>query len=361
MYKLFLFLFLSASMCVATEDDKPMDIVDQMEMESLVESLTNSLSDRTQVEDEADFFEDVLNIESRLNKKVLQQPGAVKAVTTAIQIYEAGIKEKNLPVGVFLMLGPTGVGKTELAKALNADLYKDPLAMLRFDMSHFTSKEDGTRLIGSPPGYMDHAEGGQLTGPLRNNPKRVVLLDEMEKAHPAIHKMFLPVFDEGYIQDADNKRVDCNTAVFIMTSNLCGPEIADLFREGKSAEEILALIEPELMRHLSPELYNRVEPVVFEPLRPETMRDLVNLMTNSLVARVKIQKKVKLIIDDSLKEYLAVKGYHPLLGARPLKKLIEKKVIYPLALSILIDGVHPNLTIIMKYNEKTDSVDVIRK
>lgn len=233
----------------------------------------------------------VLALEQKLNEKVVGQPEAIKAVSTSILIYSAGLKESNKPVGVFLFLGPTGVGKTELSKALAKEIYTDSSSLIRFDMSHFTHKSDVSRFIGSPPGFINNEDGGQLTNPLQSNPQRVVLLDEIEKAAPEVRKFFLPVFDDGLIRDANNNPADCTNAVFIMTSNLCGPEIAELYRHGLNQDEILSIIEPKLIEALSPELYNRVEPVLFHSIEKETMKSLVELLLNNLKNRVWEEKR----------------------------------------------------------------------
>lgn len=303
-------------------------------------------------------IDDILGLEQRLNQKVLQQKEAAHAVTTALLNYAAGLKEKERPIGVFLFLGPTGVGKTELAKALTQEIYKDSTKMLRFDMSHFTESHSISRLIGSPPGYVNHEEGGQLTEPLLEDASRIVLLDEMEKAHPQVHKAFLPVFDEGFILDSKNNRIECSHTIFIMTSNLCGPEIAELYRCGYSAEDILEIIEPSLMESLSPELYNRVEPVVFHPLEKETMGALVDLLLKQLTDKLIKEKGIEISIEDSLREFLIEKGYHPLLGARPLKKLIEKKVVAALAYNIILHGFGEGCALSLSYDQESDTVIV---
>jgi hypothetical protein len=304
-------------------------------------------------------FEDILGLEERLNQNVLQQSEATKAVAASLLIYSAGFKEKERPIGVFLFLGPTGVGKTELAKVLTKELYKDVSSLLRFDMSHFNEGHTSSRLIGSPPGYVNHEEGGQLTEPLLKNPHMVVLLDEMEKAHPQVLKMFLPIFDEGFVLDSRNTRVDCSNVIFIMTSNLCGPEIARLYSLGYSDDDILSEIEQKLMEKLSPELYNRVEPVLFRPLEQSTMEALVDLTLNQLVKRIFREKQIRLTIDDSLKSFLIENGYHPLLGARPLKKLIEKRVVAALAFRIIKDNIDNGTAITLMYDHENDSVLVI--
>lgn len=303
-------------------------------------------------------IKDILSLEDRLNAKVLQQPEATKALLTSILNYTAGLKEQGQPIGVFLFIGPTGVGKTELAKVLAREIYNDDSSILRFDMSHFTEPHSISRLIGSQPGYINHEEGGQLTNPLLNNSQIIVLLDEIEKAHPQVIKTFLPVFDEGFILDTKNNRISCSETIFIMTSNLCANEIVELYHLGYSPEEILQAIEPYLMNALSPELYNRVEAVLFRPLLKETMDSLVELMLDKVEKRVLLQKQIQIHFDDSLKTFLVENGYHPLLGARPLRKLIEKRVVSSLAYSIIKEGIESNSEILLLYDKDIDCIIV---
>lgn len=301
------------------------------------------------------YINPILALEEKLNKKVIHQKEACKAVSDALLNYTAGLKRSDKPIGSFLFLGPTGVGKTELAKALTDELFaNDRSYLIRFDMSHFNEKYTVTRLFGSPPGYLGFEEGGQMTEALLKKPHSVVLLDEMEKAHPEVHKCFLPVFDEGYIKDARNNFVHCNNVIFIMTSNLCGPEIASLSKKGYDNDDILAAIEPILIQKLSPELYNRLEPIVFSPLGEDAMEELVELMLKQLIDRIYKEKEILLVIDGKVKEYLIENGFHPTLGARPLGKLIEKKIVSTLAFGIIKDGVSAGSTVSLFYDDSQD-------
>jgi hypothetical protein len=296
-----------------------------------------------------DEIDAILKLEESINKRVLQQPQAASAVTASMLNYAAGLKEKEKPIGVFLFLGPTGVGKTELAKVLADEIFKTQSSLIRFDMSHFTEPHSISRLIGSPPGYVNHDEGGQLTEAVKEKKQGIVLLDEMEKAHSQVHKAFLPVFDEGFILDNANEKIDCSNMIFIMTSNLCGTEIAENYRLDLTPDEILSIIEPKLIKALSPELYNRVEPVLFRPLEKETMKSLVELMLKRLTQRLEKEKGIELIFDSTLTEYLQEKGYHPLLGARPLKKVIEKEVITTLSVAIIKGQMSSGDTVLIRY------------
>ncbi len=307
------------------------------------------------IEGEELAIDNVLELEQNLNKGVLSQPEATKAVSSAILNYAAGLKEAQSPVGVFLFLGPTGVGKTELAKVLTQELYKSQEAMIRFDMSHFNQDFSETRLIGTPPGYVNHEEGGQLTEALKDKPRSVVLLDEIEKAHPKILKIFLPVFDEGYIVDAKNTKISCRDVVFIMTSNLCSQQISNMFKQGYSADEILAKIEPELMSALSPELYNRLLPVVFRPLNVNVIEALVDRMLNEIIQKLKNTKKITLTFHPTVRTYLIKNGYHPTLGARPLKKLVQQKVVSTLSYALIKDKILPGSMMSLSYSALEDA------
>lgn len=300
-------------------------------------------------------LEDVLHLEEKLNLRVLAQKSATKAVADSFVNYAAGLNRPEAPIGVFLFIGPTGVGKTELAKALTDEVFKEREALIRFDMSHFVDEYGLTRLIGSPPGYVNHDEGGQLTEALKQKPQSVVLFDEIEKAHPKIRKAFLPVFDEGYMVDASNESVSFRDAVIIMTSNICAQEVVDLFRAGYSHEAVLEFIEPVLMAELSPELYNRVEPVLFHPLDPEVMGGLVDLAINALIDRVYNSKEMILVVDQTVKDFLIQNGYHPTLGARPLQKLVDKTVVPALAYAIISDNIPAGSFLYLSYNKEKDS------
>lgn len=312
----------------------------------------------TQEELRENIKNEVLLLEGKLNQRILSQYDATSSVAASFMNYCSGLKEPQVPISVFLFLGPTGVGKTELAKALTDILFKNRQYLTRFDMSHFTESYSHTRLIGTPPGYVNHEEGGQLTEALKEKPLSVVLLDEIEKAHPQVIKLFLPVFDEGYITDTKDKKIPCNQVVFIMTSNICADEISSLFDLGYNSQEILREIEPKIIKILSPELYNRVEPIIFRPLSMETMIDLVDLMLKDIILRLKSTKDIDLEIDDTVREYLIRNGFHSSLGARPLKRLIEKKVVAALSHAIIYDNIDVGSKIMIFYSEADDSWNI---
>jgi len=204
-------------------------------------------------------------------------------------------------------------------------------------MAEYSVAETVWRLIGSPAGYQNHQEGGQLTNALKKNPFSVVLFDEVEKAHPRVLKLFLQLFDEGYITSAKNEKLDCRNCIFILTSNVAAAEIASLAEDGLDSHEILFEVQPALMTILSPELYNRMDPVVFRPLCAEVMVSIVHKMLAELANRIASQKRVYLEFDDSVVDYLVHVGFDPLLGARPVKRMIEKELT-PLVAKALIRG-----------------------
>ncbi len=299
--------------------------------------------------------DNILTLEDRLNALVLDQPEVSKTVVKSLMNYAAGLNDPDRPVGVFLFLGPTGVGKTEFAKALSKEVFGTKNLLVHLDMTGFSEKHTTSGLIGSPPGFVGSEEGGQLTNPLLENPERIILLDEMEKAHANVHKLFLPVFDEGHIYDSKGKFVNCKQAIFIMTSNLNAARIVKLFEEGYTEQEVLAAIEPDLIANLSPELYNRVEPIVFKPLGPETIQKLVGLMLDQVAARLKAANNMTLEVDPSVKTYLAEHGFQPELGARPLKRLIEKQVVACISYAIISEDIPNGATVTLFYSPEGDA------
>lgn len=284
-------------------------------------------------------IERILHLEENLNKKVVDQEEASQAVYGALLNHFSGLKISGGPIGVFLFAGPSGVGKTELAKALAEELFQSKTNLIRLDMSQFNTRWTVSRLIGSPPGYVDSDKGGQLTGSLLQTPNAIVLLDEIEKADPEVLKAFLPIFDEGYIVDAQNHYVDCKHAIFILTSNLFAQKIKASFSKGKTSDEVLEMLEPQFMESLSPELYNRLRTVMFRPLSPKSIEKIVDIFIRDLVNKVKEVKNVDLIVDDSVREYLTFNGFHPDLGARPLKRLLEKEVISCLSITFITKAI----------------------
>ncbi len=284
--------------------------------------------------------EKLLHLEEALEKRVVGQPFAVKAVSDAIRASRAGLSDPNRPTGVFLFLGPTGVGKTELAKALAVQLFNNEEAMIRLDMSEYMEKHTVSKLIGSPPGYVGYEEGGQLSEALRRRPYAVVLLDEIEKANHDVFNILLQVFDDGRLTDSKGRKVNCKNALFIMTSNI-GSELlmghADLTKEG-----ILATVEPALKQHFRPEFLNRLDEILpFLPLHEKEMSKIVEIQMNHIVERLK-DRHIDLTWDKEVVHHLAKEGYDPAYGARPLKRLIQHEIVNPLSKALLAGRIKSN-------------------
>lgn len=284
--------------------------------------------------------EKLLKLEQTLEKRVIGQPLALRAVSEAIRRSRAGLQDPNRPIGVFLFLGPTGVGKTELAKAIAEQLFNQEDAIIRLDMSEYMEKHSVSRLVGSPPGYVGYEEGGQLTEALRRRPYSVVLLDEVEKAHSDVFNILLQIFDDGRITDSKGRLVNCKNALFIMTSNLGSSlllEKAEKSSKPLSKEEILKLVEPALKSHFRPEFLNRIDEVLpFLPLKEADMEKIVNIQLQQIQKRLQ-DRSISLSWSEEALAHLAEEGYDPSFGARPLKRFIQQEVVNPLSNAIL-DG-----------------------
>ena len=307
-------------------------------------------------EDECELtYEKVTGLVDLLDKRVIGQHQAAESVVAALANYAAGLKDQNAPIGSFLFLGPTGVGKTELAKGLATEVFGDEKKLIRFDMSQFTEHHHTDKLFGSPPGYVNHDEGGQLTNAVKERSHSVVLFDEIEKAHDKVRKSLLPTLDEGYAYDNKNNLVDCRNVIFIMTSNLCYEKIVELHSRGYDTEEILYSIEQCLIKELSPEFYNRLEAIVFSPITREMMDAILDKMLTLVVKRAEEQTQITLIIDESVREYLLQHGFQPKLGARPLKRLIEKRVVGTLSFAIVKEKIPPQSVATLLYDKSDNS------
>src|SRR5579883_1133748 len=288
----------------------------------------------------------LLNLESLLKKRVIGQDEAIARVTQAIQVARAGLKPRNRPAGVFLFLGPTGVGKTELARALAAEVFGSDEHLIRVDMSEYMEKHAVSRMIGAPPGYIGHDQEGQLTGKLRRRPHCVVLLDEVEKAHPEVFDLFLQVFDAGRLTDAQGHTVDAQHAIWIMTSNvgtdMLGRSMPHGFRSStkSTAEEMQRERLMERLREtFRPEFLNRIdEVVIFRPLTHDQARAITRLQLNELAARL-LEQGLTLHADDSAIDLLCTEGFSETQGARPLRRAIEKLLTVPLSLRILLANI----------------------
>lgn len=281
--------------------------------------------------------EKLLHLEKDLEKRVVGQDMAVAAVSEAIRRSRSGLSDPNRPVGCFLFLGPTGVGKTELAKALAEFLFNQEDALVRLDMSEYMEKHSVSKLIGSPPGYVGYDEGGQLTEALRRRPYSVVLLDEVEKANPDVFNILLQIFDDGRITDSKGRVVNCKNAIFIMTSNLGSSLLLEKVerKEKLTKESILELLTPVLRSHFRPEFLNRLDDILpFLPLRKEDMAKIVDIQLKNVKKRI-ADRDINLEWNDELVKYLADKGYDPVFGARPLKRLIQNEVLNELSKEIL--------------------------
>jgi ATP-dependent Clp protease ATP-binding subunit ClpB len=284
--------------------------------------------------------EKMLHLEEFLGKRVVGQPIAVQAVSEAIRRSRAGLNDPGRPLGVFLFVGSTGVGKTELVKALAEQLFDQEEAVVRIDMSEYMEKHSVARLVGSPPGYVGYEEGGQLTEALRRRPYSVVLLDEVEKAHPDVFNVLLQVFDEGHLTDSKGRKVNCKNALFIMTSNL-GSDLL-LKKQVATKEALLKVLEPVIKATFRPEFINRLDEVLpFLPLKAADMEKIVVLQLEKVAGRLK-DRHIDLGWTDALVHHLAKEGYDPDFGARPLKRLIQNEVTNILASGILEGKIQEN-------------------
>jgi len=275
--------------------------------------------------------EKLLHMEENLRRRVVGQDEALVLVANAVRRARAGLQDPNRPIGSFIFLGPTGVGKTETARALAEFLFDDEQAMTRIDMGEFQERHSVARLIGAPPGYVGYEEGGYLTEAVRRRPYSVVLFDEIEKAHADVFNVLLQILDDGRLTDGQGRTVDFRNTVVIMTSNLG----SQFFREEKDPARVRGLILDLLKQTLRPEFLNRIdETVIFQPLGREEIGSIVEIQARHLVKRLG-DKRITLELTAAAKALLAQEGYDPVYGARPLKRTIQRMIQDPLALELL--------------------------
>jgi len=275
----------------------------------------------------------LIHMEERLHKRVIGQDEAITAVSNAMRRARAGLQDPNRPLGSFIFLGPTGVGKTELAKALAEFLFDDEQAMIRIDMSEYQEKHTVARMIGAPPGYVGYDEAGQLTEAVRRRPYSVVLFDEVEKAHPEVLNVLLQLLDDGRLTDGKGRTVDFKNAVVIMTSNLGSHHIAE--HSGDLSEGVRRQVTEALREHFRPEFLNRVDEIIFfHSLGIDHMKQIIDIQIHGLLKRLE-DRKIRVELSDEAKRYIVSEGYDPMYGARPLKRTIQRRVLDPLAMRVL--------------------------
>jgi ATP-dependent Clp protease ATP-binding subunit ClpB len=288
--------------------------------------------------------EKLLNMEEALGRRVVGQQEAVAAVSTAVRRARAGLQDPNRPIGSFMFLGPTGVGKTELTKALAAFMFDDDAALVRIDMSEYMEKHSVARLIGAPPGYVGYEEGGALTEAVRRRPYQVVLFDEIEKAHPDVFNVLLQVLDDGRLTDGQGRTVDFRNVLIVMTSNL-GSEFLSLQPEGQDSDAVREEVMGVVRGHFRPEFLNRVDEIIlFHRLQRAEMGAIVDIQMGRL-AKLLTDRKITLELSAEGREWLADKGYDPAYGARPLKRVIQKSVQDALAGMILAGDIKDGETV----------------
>jgi len=307
------------------------------------------------------------NMDKEIKNKVIGQNEAVDKISKAIKRNRVGIKNQKKPIGSFMFLGPTGVGKTHLAKMLAESIFGSPEALIRVDMSEYMEKHSVSKLIGAPPGYVGYEDGGQLTEKIRRKPFSLILLDEVEKAHPDVFNILLQVFDDGHLSDGLGRKVDFKNCLIVMTSNVGSRKLQDFgtgvgfgtkskMEEADDAAE--GIIQDSLKKAFSPEFLNRIDDViVFKSLGREDIKKIVDIPLVEVVARVK-EMGYDLTIDETLKEYLVEKGYDEKYGARPLNRAIQKYVEDPIAEKVLENEVNIGDLITISYDSKVEDVKI---
>ena len=286
-------------------------------------------------------------LEDSIGRQVIGQDRAVAAVASAIRRSRAGLSDTNRPIGSFLFLGPTGVGKTEVARSLCRELFDDEHAMIRIDMSEYMERHAVARLIGSPPGYVGYDQGGQLTEAVRRRPYSVVLFDEIEKAHPDVFNVLLQVLDDGRLTDGQGRTIDFSNTIIIMTSNVGSQMIMDF--SGSDLSVLDNKMLEVLRRHFRPEFLNRIDDIViFDRIHEQAMRAIVDVQLERVARQVKDSRDITLAFDESIRDMLARDGYDPSFGARPLKRLVQKRILDPLALELIDGRIREGMTVVAR-------------
>jgi ATP-dependent Clp protease ATP-binding subunit ClpB len=301
----------------------------------------------------------LLVMEERLHLRVVGQDQAVEAISNAVRRSRSGLGDANRPIGSFLFLGPTGVGKTELCKALAEVMFDDEAAMVRIDMSEFMERHTVSRLVGAPPGYVGYEEGGQLTEAVRRRPYSVVLLDEIEKAHNDVFNMLLQVLDDGRLTDGQNRTVDFTNTIIVMTSNVGSQMIQRVADEGGGIEEMQAAVAESLKNKFLPEFLNRIdETILFEPLKREQIHKIVSLQLKRLEKQL-AEAHFKLSVSDRAVNAIASEGYDPVYGARPLKRVIQRRLQNAIATELLKRDASEGGSIHVDYEDENYLIKVV--
>jgi ATP-dependent Clp protease ATP-binding subunit ClpB len=302
--------------------------------------------------------EKLLHLEDELHKRVIGQDEAVNAVAEAVVRARSGLKDPQRPIGSFIFLGPTGVGKTELARALAQFLFDDEKAMIRIDMSEYQDKHTTARLLGAPPGYIGFEEGGQLTEAVRRRPYCVILFDEIEKAHPDVFNVLLQVLDDGRLTDGQGRTVDFKNTIVVMTSNIGSQRILQYKGSvvGEVYDRMKDAVMDELKKHFRPEFLNRVdETIVFHALTEGDLKKIIDIQMGRLRERL-AERRITIELSDEAKSFLVRGGYEPAYGARPLKRILQKEVETTLARKLLKGEIMDGATVKVEYDMSHDGL-----